>query len=108
MHFEILGKDAAALQQFYSGLFGWKIDTDFAPDYGLVDTGGEGINGGIGNGDGEWVSIYVQVDDPARYLEEAVRRGGRIVRPITVMGPVTTAIFADPEGHTIGLVKNSE
>lgn len=36
---------------------------------------------------------------------EAVKRGGRVVRPVDADGPVTLAVFADPEGHVIGLVK---
>ena len=26
IHFEIVGKDGAALQRYYADLFGWKID----------------------------------------------------------------------------------
>ena len=28
VHFEVIGKDAAALATFYSELFGWEIDTN--------------------------------------------------------------------------------
>src|SRR5207249_7507680 len=28
IHFEIVGKDGAALQRYYSALFGWKLNTD--------------------------------------------------------------------------------
>lgn len=47
VHFEVTGKDAGKLQQFYSELFGWEIKADNPMNYGIVDTGGEGINGGI-------------------------------------------------------------
>lgn len=29
IHFEIVGKDQKALQEYWSGLFGWKFNTDF-------------------------------------------------------------------------------
>ena len=47
VHFEIAGKDGTKLQEFYRKLFDWKVEVDPAMNYGMVDTGGEGINGGI-------------------------------------------------------------
>ena len=41
VHFEIIGKDAAQLKEFYTQLFDWKIG-DLMPDmgnYGLIDWG---------------------------------------------------------------------
>jgi hypothetical protein len=109
VHFEISGRDSAKLGEFYSGLFGWTIDSNNPMNYGLVHTGEEGgIDGGIGQSDESWVTFYVQVADPQRYLDEAVKRGGRVVRPVDSGGPVVTAAFADPEGHMIGLVKLME
>jgi len=47
-HFEIHGKDGAALQKFYADLFDWHVDSNNPMDYGMVDThAGNGINGGI-------------------------------------------------------------
>ena len=45
--FEITGRDGAKLQSFYSELFDWKMDTNNAASYGVVDTGGA-IGGGVG------------------------------------------------------------
>ena len=36
VHFEIIGKDGAALQSFYSALFGWRIDAGNPMGYGVV------------------------------------------------------------------------
>ena len=48
VHWEIHAKDGPKSQQFYRDLFDWKIDVQEAMGgYGLVDTGGGGINGGI-------------------------------------------------------------
>jgi uncharacterized protein len=110
VHFEVAGKDAAALQQFYGDVFGWRIDTDNPMNYGIVDNGGEGINGGIGAaGESEGhVTFYVSVDDINRSLETIEARGGRTIMPRMEMpGIVTLAHFADPEGHLIGLVEST-
>ena len=108
VHFEILGKDGKALQDFYSSLFGWKIDTDNPMGYGLVDAGanGTGINGGVANGDGSsWATFYVESDDLAASLEKAEQLGGKtVVPPQELPMGISIALFEDPEGHTIGLV----
>jgi uncharacterized protein len=108
--FEVLGRDDAKLNRFYSELFGWKIDANNPMKYGMVDTGSpKGIPGGIGPA-GEktrpGVTFYVASDDLAASLTRAQELGGRTVLPPTDMkdGP-TLALFEDPEGHLIGLVK---
>ena len=109
VHFEISGPDGPALQSFYRELFGWKIDTDNEWQYGMVDTGSEGgVNGGIaGDPDGgKRVSIYAGVDDPQVYLDKAESLGAKVVMPVTDMGEVVIAMFADPAGNITGLAKN--
>ena len=110
VHFEITGRDGPKLQKYYSDLFGWKIDAANPMNYGLVDTDskGEGIAGGISQDDNpanQMVTFYVQVPDVQASLDKAVSLGGSVVSPVTVIpGMVTMAVFADPEGHTIGIV----
>ncbi|MGH2721921.1 MAG: VOC family protein [Actinomycetota bacterium] len=110
VHFEVLGRDAAALQQFYRELFDWRISTDNPLGYGLVDTGVQGsIGGGIGTAEfapGPMVTFYVGVDDLQAALDRAESLGGSVVVPVTDVGVVVFAVFADPEGHVIGLLKN--
>jgi predicted enzyme related to lactoylglutathione lyase len=45
MHFEIIGKDAIALQDFYAHVFGWKLSPPMAEfgNYCLLDNQGQGI-----------------------------------------------------------------
>jgi predicted enzyme related to lactoylglutathione lyase len=38
IQWEITSKNAGELQKFYSELFDWKVDTNNALGYGLVDT----------------------------------------------------------------------
>ena len=104
VHFEIMGPDGPALQNFYRELFGWKVDPNNEWQYGMVETGGEGgINGGIaGNPDGASggrVTVYAAVDDLQAYLDKAERLGAKVVMPVTDMGDFAIAMFADPAGN---------
>jgi uncharacterized protein len=111
VHFEVLGRDASALKKFYGEAFGWQFSpTDEGPmEYSMVhfEEGGK-IDGGIGKapeGPGH-VTFYVGVEDPQAALDDVTRLGGRTIQPpVAVPGGVTFALFADPEGHVVGLVK---
>src|ERR1700736_6021031 len=108
VHFDISGLNAEELQSFYGELFGWKITPVPEMNYALVDTqGGSGINGGIGTapeGPGQ-VAFYVMADDLQAVLDKAESLGGKTTQPVmTIPGAVTLAMFADPEGHEVGLV----
>ena len=112
VHFEILGKDCEALQQYYRDLFDWNI-TQASPDfpYGLVsvEEQGEGIGGGVGSSmDGSpQAMFYVQVDDIHAAIDRAAELGGEIAMPVTVIpGMVVFAHFKDIEGNLIGLVSS--
>jgi hypothetical protein len=111
VHWEINARDARRLQQFYASLFDWKVDTDNPLRYGMVLTNaGTGINGGIGQNDpftpAPGVTFYVQVRDPEAALDRAVSLGAKVITPVTeVPGMVTFALFQDPEGNVIGLLK---
>jgi uncharacterized protein len=107
VHFEVLGKDAGALQAFYGQVFDWELNP-VMPTYAMVSKAAEGIAGGIGSApDGsEHVTFYVQVDDLAAALKEIESAGGRTIQPpMDVPGGPSIALFADPEGHVVGLVK---
>ncbi len=108
VHFEILGKEPKKLREFYAGLFDWHVDANNPINYGVVDTHGEGgIGGGIGPAQGpNQVTFYVQVDDLQGYLNKIEGMGGKTVVPVTeIPDMVTFAMFADPEGNVVGLVK---
>ncbi len=107
-HFEVVGRDAAALQQFYSSLFDWTVDANNPMNYGLVAPGERGIGGGIGpSPDGTAVvTFYVEVDDLQAALDKAEELGGKTVMPpMDVPGGPSIAQFTDPEGNRIGLAK---
>lgn len=113
VHFEINAGNAPALHKFYADLFDWKLDVQEAMGgYGLVDTQteGRGINGGIGPAQGDpFVTFYVEVKDLQTYLDKAESLGAKTVVPATeIPGVVTFALFTDPEGNRIGLVKEEQ
>jgi predicted enzyme related to lactoylglutathione lyase len=49
------------------------------------------------------VTFFVGVSDVAATLDEAVAHGGRIVQAPTAVPGVTFGLFADPQGHVVGL-----
>jgi hypothetical protein len=108
VHWEIGGRDAGALRDFYHKAFGWSL-TDAGANYTLVAPADGGFGGGImqtPEGTPPYVTIYVQVDDLDTALGEVQRLGGTTVVPPTVIdGTASFAMFADPEGHVVGLLK---
>jgi predicted enzyme related to lactoylglutathione lyase len=114
VHFEVVGKDGAALQSFYSGLFGWQFDTNNPMNYGVltreanVNAEGVGIGGGVGEGPEGYpghVTFYVEVPDVEAALTKAESLGGtRRMGPDEPMPGLVIGLFTDPEGHTVGVV----
>jgi hypothetical protein len=109
VHFEVIGKDGKKLQEFYAGLFGWKIDANNPMNYGLVGPDDAGIGGGVASsmdGSAGHLTFYVEVDDLAAALKKAESLGGKTTMPpMEVPGGPEIAMFTDPEGHLVGLSK---
>jgi hypothetical protein len=119
VHFEIIGNDPEKLRGYYGELFGWEFHTGDATTekvsqpgtYGFVDgstTGeGNGINGGIGGGEGYQprVLFYVGVSDVEAALRKAESLGGkRLMGPEPESGvELAVGRFIDPEGNVIGV-----
>jgi predicted enzyme related to lactoylglutathione lyase len=108
-HFEVNAKDAKKQQDFYGKAFGWKIDTNNPGGYGMADTGenGHGISAGIGTSpDGKTgTRVYIDTQDLEATLKKIEALGGKTVLAPMQQGPVTIALFADPEGNVVGLAK---
>ena len=107
MWFDLGAADPQPLREFYGELFGWALESQ-GPTYTSVDTrAGSGINGGIGqSGTGEaWIAFYAEVDDPQAVLDKALSMGAKTVVPVTEIPAVTFAMFNDPDGILIGLMK---
>jgi uncharacterized protein len=109
--FEIVGGDPARLHNFYSQLFGWKINADPETQYGMVSAQDAHIDGGIGpdpEGGPGYVTLYVGVDDINASMAMVERLGGKTVMAPTELAEfgVTIALFEDPSGHVIGMTQN--
>jgi predicted enzyme related to lactoylglutathione lyase len=117
VHFEVIGKDGEKLRSYYSDLFGWEFGDTVGPtNYAVVQRDGNtnadgvGIAGGVGTApegyDGH-VTFYVEVPDVEAALAKAESLGGtRMMGPDKVPGiEIEIALFTDPEGRVIGLVK---
>ncbi len=116
VHFEVMGKDLEKLKSYYSGLFGWEINSDNPMNYGIiardgnVSADGIGIGGGVGAGPEGYsghVTFYVGVPDVEAALAKAESLGGsRIMGPEKPMEGVELGLFNDPEGHMVGVVNS--
>ena len=118
VHFEVIGKDPEKLQSFYGDLFDWKMNADNPMKYGAIDresnltSDGIGIGGGIGTGPQGYeghVTFYVGVPDIDGAIAKAEGLGGtKLMGPEKMAEGVEIGMFADPEGHVIGLFKLNE
>jgi uncharacterized protein len=114
VHFEINSAAPEELRRFYADAFDWKVEVDSTVGYGDVKTegvcpgsGSPGIDGGIGQSDAgdDFVTFYVQVPDVQAALERVNALGGETVLPPTEAGRVHLAMFRDPRGNRVGLVR---
>ena len=106
---EIMGNDLEVLKGFYGKLFGWEFEDFPGMGYATVG-GGEGPGAGVGIGVDPQVpsavTFYIAVPDVAAALTRALELGATVLQEETpVMEGVTVGMFADPEGHVIGLMK---
>lgn len=107
MWFEVAARDREGMKGFYSGLFDWKLTDMEGMPYTGVEAGEKGIPGGIGQaGEGEdgHVTFYVEVDDVEAGLAKAESLGGSRVLAPTPIPSGEIGLFADPEGHVVGLM----
>jgi uncharacterized protein len=111
IHCEIRSSDADATRQFFGELFGWKFNEvdGGMPGYTFVDTGDDApVYTAVSplQADRDQVLFFIGVDDVAAVLARAEQLGGRVVQPATQAPGVTFGVFADREGHEIGVAAN--
>ena len=103
-HFDVCGPDAAALQAFYSGLFGW-LATPKGPGYSLLETPEGSPNGAIVEADSPALTMGIVVPDLNAVIEAATRHGGAVVMPVTDNGWVKKAMLRDPAGNVVTVIQ---
>jgi predicted enzyme related to lactoylglutathione lyase len=107
VRFEVGAADPRPLVAFYGELFGWDMQV-ISEGYTLVDTrGGRGLSGGGGrsNTGDPWATFYVEVDDLQATLDRAEGLGGRTVVPALELPGMAFAMFGDPDGLLVGLMR---
>jgi uncharacterized protein len=114
IHFEICVDDLQEAADFYSNVFGWKIERADGSDYWFITTGSEedpGITGGLMNRLDDWNptvnTIEVQsVDSVARRI---TRAGGKVLAPkISIAGTGYVQYCQDLEGNIFGIMEFDE
>ncbi len=108
VHFEIGCRDGGKTREFFARLFDWNIS---GRDAGMtIDTGDAASIGGhiveLAPEWGNYVTVYVQVEDLDTYLRKATELGGKtLVPPVNIPGQGSFAWLAAPEGNIIGIWK---
>jgi uncharacterized protein len=110
IHAEIRSQDPDQTRTFFADLFGWKVAAEGAfPGYTFIDTGVEG---------GTFVAIsprqaaedevlfFVGVEDVAATLQRAEDLGGTIIQPEQKVPGTSFGVFADAQGHKVGVAAN--
>ena len=102
--------DAAAAREFYSKVFGWKIEVNPDPQYGgygMGEVGGKRV-AGIGpkmspEAPTAW-SIYIATDDADALAKKAQAAGGTVVAPPFDVGDQgRMSAIQDPSGAVISV-----
>jgi predicted enzyme related to lactoylglutathione lyase len=109
IHSEIRSTDPDATREFFAELFGWTYSEGAFPGYTFVDTGVEGaVPTAIGplQGGKDAVLFFVGVDDVEATLAKAEQLGGKTIQPAQQVPGVTFGVFADAQGHVVGVAAN--
>ena len=107
IHAEIRSEDPDATRRFFAELFGWKVASEGGfPGYTFIDTGvagGPATAIGPRQGAEDEVLFFVGVEDVAATLKKAEELGGTITQPAQEVPGVTFGVFADAQGHKVGV-----
>jgi predicted enzyme related to lactoylglutathione lyase len=110
IHAEIRSADPDATRKFFGDLFGWKVASEGAfPGYTFIDTGAEGgtyVAISPRQGADDEVLFFVGVEDVAATLTRAEELGGTIVQPAQQVPGTSFGVFADAQGHKVGVASN--
>jgi hypothetical protein len=110
VQWQIVAKDPDAVARFYSALFGWKVQTNNALGYRVIETGnGRGIDGGVWPSPPEGhnlVQLFVEVEDIDAALVKATSLGATIIVPKSELPDGDAlAIVLDPAGLSFGMYR---
>jgi uncharacterized protein len=111
VHVELQTNDPARARQFYTSLFGWKLQDVPMPDgtYTMIDVGG-GTGGGMmrnpaPGAPSHWLA-YVGVDDIGASTKKAKELGATVLVDVTEVGEFGwMSVITDPTGATLAMWK---
>lgn len=112
---ELRTKDLAAAQEFYSNLFGWKLEQSKVTDTAYKEIiNGNTASGGMMAIDESWGlepppshwANYIAVDDADATAEKITANGGSVhVPPFDAPGVGRMAMVADPSGAGFAIIQ---
>jgi len=110
IHTEIRSENPDATREFFADLFGWKVASEGGfPGYTFIDTGtedGPAVAISPRQGGEDEVLFFVAVENVGRTLKRAEELGGTIVQPVQEVPGVSFGVFADAQGHRVGVAAN--
>lgn len=110
IHTEIRSENPDATRDFFASLFGWKVASEGGfPGYTFIDTGtedGPAVAISPRQGAEDEVLLFVAVENVADTLQRAEELGGTIVQPVQEVPGVSFGVFADAQGHKVGVAAN--
>ena len=107
VHIEFSAADLEKAGQFYSSIFGWKIQPMPEMNYATFEAEG-GPGGGFNpltqQAPAGTVLVYIDTEDIEGTLQQVTAQGGKVLQPKTeIPGYGWFGIFADPTGNQVGL-----
>jgi predicted enzyme related to lactoylglutathione lyase len=110
LRWQIVTANPDGLLKFYRELFGWSVETGNAMGYRQVNTGPDGIAGGVWpapEGAPGLVQLFIGVPDVEATVAAAAQLGAKVVVPVAVLPDGDTmAVLTDPFGLTFGLMRH--
>jgi predicted enzyme related to lactoylglutathione lyase len=113
LQFQILSNAPDETARFYSGLFGWTVDTGNPMGYRQIDTGSaQGIRGGIWPAPPQasnLVQLFIGVEDVAASVAKAEGLGARTIIPHTTLPEGDQmAVMLDPHGMPFAIWRQAQ
>ncbi len=108
VHIEIPAPDLEKAAEFYSKLFGWKVEVTPEMDYAMWSAGEDAVGGGFSKQakpSTEGALLHIGVDDIEAKLKEIETAGGKTLTPKTKISDEWGyyAEFLDIFGNKLGL-----
>ncbi|MFL6530239.1 MAG: VOC family protein [Chthoniobacterales bacterium] len=108
VRWQILSAEPDKTATFYQRLFAWTLSKANSLGYRELKSGVKGsVDGGVWpapGGEGNFVQLFVEVEDVDQCIAEAEKLGGKVLMPKSVLpdGDVM-AVLQDPTGLSFGV-----